>query len=227
MFYFMPTASKLPPARFRSAPPAQERSKETMERFARATEDLLAERPFEDISVQDIVQRAQRPIGSFYARFKSKDALLPYLYGRYHEGLEDVFEQKLARHDWPSLEFVATLEAIVDLLIAAYDERRWLIRAMALFTRLRPDALPADVIPRRVKLYDGIVDRVLRHSARIRHDDPAGAVRFGLFLVESTMREKLLFGQAPHAKATPLGKHALRAELVCAFHGYLTCEVSR
>jgi AcrR family transcriptional regulator len=223
----MPTTSRLPPARFRSAPPSQERSKETLERFARAAEELLAERPFEDISVQDIVQRAQRPIGSFYARFKSKDALLPYLYGRYHEGLEDVFEKKLARHDWASLEFVATLEAIVDLLIAAYDERRWLIRAMALFTRLRPDALPADVIPRRMKLYDGIVDRVLRHSARIRHDDPAGAVRFALFLVESTMREKLLFGQAPHAGATPIGKKALREELVRAFHAYLACEASR
>jgi AcrR family transcriptional regulator len=198
-----------------------------MERFARAAEDLLAERPFEEISVQDIVQRAERPIGSFYARFKSKDALLPYLYGRYHESLEDVFEQKLARHDWPSLAFVATLEAIVDLLIAAYDERRWLIRALALFTRLRPDALPGDVVPRRVQLYEGIVDRVLRHAEKIRHDDPASAVRFGLFLVESTMREKLLFDQAPHAKATPIGRKALRTELVRAFHGYLACEVSR
>ena len=222
----MPTPA-LPPARYRSAPPTQERSKETMERFAVAAEDLLQDRPFEEISIQDIVRRAERPIGSFYARFKSKDALVPHLYGRYHEGLEGVFATKLARHDWPALGFVPTLTAIVDILISAYDERRWLIRAMALFTRLRPDALPGDVIPRRKKLYEGLVDIVLRHAESIRHEDKAGAVRFGLFLVESAMREKLLFGQAPHAKATPMSKQSLRAELVRAFHGYLACEVPR
>lgn len=198
-----------------------------MERFAAAAEELLEDRSFEEISIQDIVRKAERPIGSFYARFRSKDALLPHLYSRYHEGLEGVFETKLARHDWPALGFVATLEAITDVLIAAYDERRWLIRAMALFTRLKPDALPADVIPRRKKLYEGMVDIVLRHADSIRHEDKAGAVRFGLFLIESTMREKLLFGQAPHAKATPMSRKALRAELVRAFHGYLACEVSR
>jgi|SRR5689334_9853778 len=223
----MTASTKALPARFRSAPPAQERSRETMERFARATEELLQERPFEDITVQDIARRAQRPIGSFYARFESKDALLPVLYRRYHDSLEDVFAAKLSRLDWPVLGFVPTLEAIVDLLIGAYDERRWLIRAMALFTRLRPDALPKDVIPRRKKLYEGIVGIVLRHRKRIRHEDPAAAVRFGLFLVESTMREKLLFGGAPHAKATPLGKGALRAELVRALHGYLSAEAPR
>ena len=223
----MPTARKRPPLRFLSAPPAQERSKETMERFAAAAEELLQHRPFEEISIQDIVRHAQRPIGSFYARFRSKDALLPFLYRRYHESLEAVFEAKLARHDWDSLGFVPTLEAIVDVLASAYDERRWLIRSLALFTRLRPDTLPADVIPRRKKLYEGMVGIVLRHASRIPHEDPAGAVRFGLFLVESTMREKLLFGQAPHARATPIGRRALREELVRAFHGYLTCEVPR
>ena len=217
----------LPPARYRSAAPIQERSRETLERFAIATEELLRDRPFEEISVQDIVRKAERPIGSFYARFKSKDALLPFLYRRYHDGLEAVFEAKLARHEWTSMEFVPALAAIVDLLIAAYDERRWLIRALALFSRQRPDALPGDVIPRRKELYEGIVTCLLHHSSRIRHDEPAQALRFGLFLVESTMREKLLFDQAPHAKATPIGKKALREELVRAFHGYLACEVPR
>jgi AcrR family transcriptional regulator len=225
MFYLMPT--KLPPARYLSAAPSQERSKETMARFAQAAEQLLQDRPFEEISVQDIVQKAERPIGSFYARFKSKDALLPFLYQRYDAGLEDVFKTRLARHDWTALGFPETLEAIVDFVLGLYDDRRWLIRALALFTRLRPDSLPRDVVPSRRRLYEGVVAIVLRHEAKIRHEDKAAAVRFGLFLVESTAREKLLFAQAPHARVTPIGRKALRAELVRALHGYLTCEVPR
>ena len=198
-----------------------------MDLFARAAEELLRTRPFEEISVQDIVRRAGRPVGSFYARFASREALLPFLYQRYDESLAAVFAAKLGRPDWPALGFVPTLEAIVDVLLGLLDERRWLIRALALFTRLRPDALPKDVIPRRKKLYDGIVDILLRHEAQIRHEDPAAAIRFGIFMFESAAREKLLFGGAPHARATPIGRKALRSELVRAFHGYLTCEVSR
>src|SRR5262245_25862763 len=109
-----------------------------MDRFARAAEDLLKDRPFEEISVRDITRRAQRPIGSFYARFKSKDALLPHLYERYDASLEAVFETRLARYDWEALGFVPTIEAIVDFIVGTFDDRRWLIRTLALFARLRP-----------------------------------------------------------------------------------------
>ena len=51
------------PARWRHAPPAQARSRETVDRFAEAAEALLQTRPFEEITVQDIVRRAGRPIG--------------------------------------------------------------------------------------------------------------------------------------------------------------------
>ena len=38
------------------------------------------------------------------------------------------------------------------------------------------------------------------------------------------MREKLLFGAAPHARVTPLTRRTLREELVRSLRGYLTCE---
>src|SRR6185503_14384740 len=126
-------------ARWRSAPPAQQRSRDTMDRFAEAAEELLRTKPFEEISVQDIVRAAKRPIGSFYARFGSKEALLPFLYERYHEGLEPLFVARLARVDWEALDFEATIERAVDFMIARYDERRWLVRALVLFARMRPE----------------------------------------------------------------------------------------
>ena len=86
----MPAISRklrIPAKRWHRVEPLQERSRETADRFAAAAEDLLRDRSFEEISIQDIVRRAGRPTGSFYARFASKEALLPFIYLRYHEDL--------------------------------------------------------------------------------------------------------------------------------------------
>jgi len=229
----MPIASTRPPARrrtatrWRLAPPVQARSRETVNLFARATEDLLRDRPFEEIGVQDIVRGAGRPIGSFYARFASKEALLPFLYARYHEGLEALIASRLDRVSWPKLGFERTIEELVDLILALYTERRWLIRALALFARTRPEALPADIVERRSRVYDPVVAVVLRHRARIAHPDPESAIRFGVFFVSSVAREKLLFADAPLSRVTPMGRRALRDELVRALRGYLAVEAPR
>jgi len=214
-------------ARWRSAPPAQQRSRDTMDRFAEAAEELLRTKPFEEISVQDIVRAAKRPIGSFYARFGSKEALLPFLYERYHEGLEPLFVARLARVDWEALDFEATIERAVDFMIARYDERRWLVRALVLFARMRPEALPPDMVERRGRVYDHVNAVLLRHRSRIAHEDAEAAIRFGVFLVSSVAREKLLFGDAPLSRVTPMTRKALRAELIRTLTVYLSCEAPR
>lgn|SRR5262245_35307146 len=222
-----PARRVAPAARWRLAPPTQARSRETVSLFARAAEDLLRERPFEEIGVQDIVRRAGRPIGSFYARFATKEALLPFLYGRYHEGLQALLASRLARVVWPRLGFARTVEELVDLVLALYAERRWLIRALALFARTRPEALPPDIVERRRRVYDPLVSILLRHRARIAHADPEAAIRFGVFLISSVAREKMLFADAPLSRITPLARPALRAALVRTLHAYLACEAPR
>src|SRR5258706_6103465 len=86
--------------RWTMAVPLQARSRDTVRRFAGAAEALLRDRPFERITIQDIVARAERPIGSFYARFKSKEALLPFLYERYDQSLAQYLESRLGNVAW-------------------------------------------------------------------------------------------------------------------------------
>src|SRR5262245_3759125 len=178
------------PARFRWESPAQRRGHETLERFAEATEELLRERSFEDIGVQDIVRRARRPIGSFYARFASKEALLPLLYQRYHDGLEAQVATHVARVPWAELDLARTVDAFVELVIAVYTERPWLIRALALFARTRPEGLPHDLVEQRRAVYAPLFAALLRHRPHIAHADPEAAVRFAVFLALSVAREK-------------------------------------
>jgi AcrR family transcriptional regulator len=198
-----------------------------MERIALAVEELLKEKPFEEISIQEIARKSGRPVGSFYARFGSKDALLPYLYERYDETLGDHFDARLARIDWAALDFEKTAAQVVDVLLALYDERRWLLRALVLFARLRPEALPAGVAGRRSRVYEPVTRLLLHHRARIRHADPEAAARFAVFLISSTAREKLLFPQAPLARVTPVTRQVLRDELVRVLVAYLTSEAPR
>jgi AcrR family transcriptional regulator len=214
-------------ARWRCSPPAQKRSRETIDRFAVAAEELLRDRPFEQIAVQDIVKAAGRPTGSFYARFASKEALLPYLYQRYHDGLEALFAARFRRVDWEAIGFEDAVEEVVDLLLGIYMERRWLLRALALFARTHPEALPADLVEQRRRVFDHAVDALLAQRDRIRHPDPAAAIRFGVFLVSSVARDKLLFGDAPHARVTPMTRAVLQQELVRALFAYLTLGPAR
>ena len=65
--------------------PRQARSQATLERFVEATRLLLEERSFEEITVADIVSKAERTVGSFYARFEDKYAVLHVLVGRLDE----------------------------------------------------------------------------------------------------------------------------------------------
>ena len=212
-------------ARWRCAPAIQARSRETVERFALAAEALLRTRPFEEIGVQDIARRAGRPIGSFYARFGSKEALLPLLYQRYHEGLESLVAARLGRVPWATLDFRHAVDAFAAFVIALYIERPWLTRALALFARTRPEALPGDLVERRRAVYAPLMDVLLRHRERITHPDPEAAARFVVFLAMSVAREKLLFAEAPQSRLTPLGRSALQAELSRVVHAYLTTEV--
>lgn len=207
-------------------PPLQERSRSTLERFAAATEELLRGKSFEEITVQDIVRQADRPIGSFYARFPSKEALLPFLYERYDQSLEASFRARLEEVDWKGMDFAATVGRLVDVLIAVYENRRWLLRSLALFARQHPEAFPEELIARRRRMYDGVCEILLRHRRKITHEDPEEAINFGVYLVSAAARDALLFSEAPHARATALTAARLRRELTRTFLAYLTVKSS-
>jgi len=57
-------------------PPQQDRSSRTEQRILDATKRLMAERPFHEITVAEIAREADASVSSFYARFRSKEALL-------------------------------------------------------------------------------------------------------------------------------------------------------
>ena len=203
--------------------PLQARSRRTLDNIARATEELLEARPFDEIGVADIVRRAGCSTSSFYARFPTKEALLPFLYARYDADLRPRIAARLAEVDWGGLTLRQTVELIVGGMVGMYREREHLLRAVALFARASPGAIGDDVRRERAGVHDALAGRLARFGAEIAHPDPLDAARVGLFIVGAAARDKVLFGEAPHAAATPLTDARLARELARALHAYLTC----
>jgi AcrR family transcriptional regulator len=203
--------------------PLQDRSRRTLDKIVRAVEQLLEVRPFEQMSVADIIRRARCSTGSFYARFPTKDAVLPYLYARYDADLRPRMAAKLASVDWSSLSLRETVELFVSGMVDMYLERRNLLRAVALFVRANPDAIGDDIRQRREAVHDMPARLLGRFAAEIAHDDAMEAARVGFFIVAAAARDKLLF-DAPHGSATRLTNAQLKTQLSRTLYAYLTCR---
>jgi AcrR family transcriptional regulator len=205
-------------------PARQARSVRSLEAILEAAEALLRRRDWRHIGIVELCRRAGVTTGAFYARFRAKDDLLPFLYSRYDASLADRFAAALARATSQGGDGLrARVSAGMRVMVDEYRERRWLLRAMALWARQNPEALGGALRERRRGLHDGLAAAFLPFQGQITHPDPALAVRTGLFMAAAAARDKILFGEAPHAAATPLGDAQLAAELSRALYAYLTC----
>ena len=207
-------------------PPLQERSRRTLENICQAVETLLGTRDFDDISVADIVQEAGCSTGSFYARFASKDDLLPYLYERYDLDLRPRILARMGGIPWESMSLRETVQAIVDHTIDMYVERRHLLRAVVVYARTRPREISAATRQVREGVTDLPAKAMARFASEIRHDDPMEAARIGFFVMTAAAREKILF-EAPQAASLRLSRDRLKRELARGLYAYLTADAGQ
>lgn len=174
--------------------PRQARSQATLERFVEAAQDLLAARPFEEITVADIVGRAERTVGSFYARFEDKYAVLHVLVDRLDARIRDLvqaFCDPVRWEDRPVSDFV--LES-VRLNVLAYRRSNSLFRAA-----LTAAATDERFRERRMRTMQSCAERqkafLLTRADELDCPDPARASDMMFELVAATLDHELLFGR--------------------------------
>ena len=203
--------------------PLQARSRRTMDRMVRAAEDLLEERPFDAVSVAEIVRLAGTSVGAFYARFSSKVDLLAAIYAR-RFGAEATERSRKYLVGFASREMPLehrTLE-VVRNMAAYFQSNRRLLQEMALQAGQREEPLPTgfrEVRTHRAAFNDGWARAFLAHPEQIGHPDPERAVRFGLFVAAAACRDASLLGE-PGADDLPIDD--LVSELCRALNAYLT-----
>jgi AcrR family transcriptional regulator len=204
-------------------PPRQKRAQQTLDRIVTATDRLLRKRAFEDITITDIVAAAETSTGSFYARFDSKESLLPYVYELYNAELNEEWDAIAKKGGLPSRDLTGAVRAFVELSGSAVRRIRWLLKAMAIYARQHPERMPASAIERNELIFSVATASFTQHM----HVPRAEAVRRArtiTYAIITLTREHELFGKAPLAATLNVDRETFERELVRMAVAYLSSK---
>jgi AcrR family transcriptional regulator len=143
-------------------PPAQGRSERTFFRFLDAAEGLLAKRHWHEVSVQQIVKKADASVGSFYNRFADKDALLHCLDDRLGEECEATIEGLINEFELVPELAASAPGILVSLLMRLCTERTGVIRALDIAVKMSDGDSYTGMGPR--------FEQALTHFADFMHE---------------------------------------------------------
>ncbi len=173
--------------------PRQKRSQKTYEALLDAAEELGFDSTYDQISVQEISSRAGFTIGAFYARFRSKGALLQALMDRY-EGMIDEARQELDAVA-PDPELVGRLAALFS---RAYTKHAGRFRLLESASRFDGDlASKGEAI--RFKIIDFVIETLGRAYPLPRVDLEAAALMLILPLRELHFKREVWSQQGTDA----------------------------
>jgi len=201
-------------------PPRQDRSRRTLDRILDATEALLADRTFDQLTIGEVVRRARSSVGAFYTRFPNKKALLAALFDRHQQEAMATVESMLDPARWQGADVREIVKHIVHFTVRLYRRKRGLLRALVLQGHAHPDRRYQDPKQRDHMAVARVGALLATRRAEIQHPDPKLAGALGFLFVLATAREKILFGEST-ASAVRVDDQQLECELIRAFLAYL------
>jgi AcrR family transcriptional regulator len=175
--------------------PCQERSRDSLERILRTAEGLIRTKGFEALTVAEVVRRSHTSIGTFYARFRDKTALLHALQDRVHGREEMQMRERVAKVDWDLLSLEETVYALVAIKRAVTKGNEKLLEAFVVHGATDP------LVRQRGYQYKAAiesleVDVLMRHAAQIGHRDPESAARVASRLWQAAQEENVQRSQS-------------------------------
>ena len=174
--------------------PRQARSQATLERFLDAAQELLDTKPFEEITVADIVSRAERTVGSFYARFEDKYAVLHVLVDRLDDRIQDLSQAFCDPVRWEGRPVSDFVYESVRLNVLGYRRSNSLFKA-ALIAAATDERLR----DRRMVMMQRCAEQqkafLLSRADELQCDDVSRASDIMFELVSATLDHELLFGR--------------------------------
>jgi len=201
--------------------PKQQRSQDTQRKLIAALHLCLQDKFFEHISIKELAERAGVSVGTFYRRFKDKESLLPLLYQDFGDDL---------------LKWVGRLElnqysdltaAVEQLSVEVYDflaSRKSIFRTLHLNSRLHSSLLDSDVLVDRRAIYRRLAALLLKFGAEIKVAEPSKAADMVIFMMITSLLDKVLYPSLAPAIATNANAEELTLELPKILLPYLKLE---
>lgn len=169
--------------------PKQKRSEVTQTKILESLNNCLQIKYFEHISINELAEGAGVSVGTFYRRFKDKNALIPLLYDQLGEQLNGWIAE-LTQQNTESVE-----QAISILCLGVSDfikQRQGVFRTLHLYTRLHAELVAKDKMSDRLDTFAPMVtwlqEQVLGDSNEHRQK-----FEMWMFVIFNTLIDKNLY----------------------------------
>ncbi len=193
--------------------PRQARSEQTLQRILAACDTLLAERPFEQISMQDIAREAGVSVGNLYNRFSDKEGLVNYVIAGHQARIREVFVTALSSQP-ADLDTRSRLSVLATVTRDAIGNLKPLFETLAV--RMARGAQPgARVSNNSQEFIDAMTNWVLQGDSSLDED----RCRFAIASMLFGLQYNLLFGSGDRLFGDAYAEQ-LSHQAFC----YLTCE---
>jgi AcrR family transcriptional regulator len=165
--------------------PKQGRSRQSFERIIEATIDLLRERPYDQITLAEICQRAGVSTGALYGRVTGKDELLRAVQVQFLERLGEQFTEEEQRIAAQARGLAQVVPAVVAGLGNLLKENASVLRSFML--RGPADEVIAAAGRKSAQDNHAKFSRLVEAcGSEIRHPNPARAIEASMLLIYAT-----------------------------------------
>jgi AcrR family transcriptional regulator len=168
--------------------PCQQRSRDSQERILRAAEALIKSKGFEALTTAEVVRRSRTSIGTLYARFGDKTALLHAVQERVQTREEAVMRARLAKVDWDALSLEDTVRQLLEIKRIATEGDDRLFEAFVVHGATDP-VVRAQGYRHKATIEGLEIEILMRHAGQIGHSDPEGAARVASRLAQAAQEE--------------------------------------
>jgi AcrR family transcriptional regulator len=168
--------------------PCQQRSRDSQERILRAAEALIKSKGYEALTTAEVVRRSRTSIGTLYARFGDKTALLHAVQDRVQSREEAVMRAHLAEVEWDGMTLEESVRRLLEIKRVAAEGDGRLFEAFVVHGATDP-VLRAQGY-RHKAIMEGLeVEVLMRHAGQIGHADPGDAARVASRLAQAAQEE--------------------------------------
>jgi AcrR family transcriptional regulator len=168
--------------------PCQQRSRDSQERILRAAEALIKTKGFEALTTAEVVRRSRTSIGTLYARFGDKTALLHAVQDRVQEREEALIRQQMDEVDWDALTLEECVRRLLEIKRAATKGNDRLFEAFVVHGATDP-ILRAQGYRHKAVIEGLEVEKLMRHAAEFGHADAETASRVASRLAQAAQEE--------------------------------------
>lgn len=199
----------------RIKPRLQERSSRSASQLAKAAYELMQERPLDQVTVAEIVQRAGLSVGAFYARFGCKEALLDWLCQDHLRRNGAAVQEQLVELERQGADLRQLVTAYVELVAEFYERHAPLLREVL---RLAYGRANESVLRQTVQVNADIDDANMRllltRRSEMGHPHPERALSFLPPLVAAMLSRSILLRPTLPERSAELPTPDIRKELV-------------